>query len=65
MSIPQNIKYTTKKEETNVDILRQKIRKNKIDHINFNPIIESNEGKKYYGKLYKPNKRYYESIDVT
>ena len=34
---------------------------NKIDHINYNPVMDMEEGQKYYRGVYSPNKSYFET----
>ena len=54
--LPKNFKFTSDPNHTNVENIRDQLRRNKIDHMNFEPFIGSNDGKKYYGeKVYKPN----------
>ena len=53
--IPQNYNYHTDEKFNSIQTIRDKLRKNKIDHLNFDPIFESGEGLKYYHDLYQRN----------
>lgn len=60
--LPSNYKFTSDESYTNVDLVRDKLRRNFIDHKNFEPMYEAEEGQKYYGKVYQPNKDVYVSV---
>ena len=48
-----------------MDNVRKKIRRNKFDHLNFNSVLDIEEGQRYYRGIYEPNKTIYKSVDVS
>ena len=50
------MKVTNKFEDNNLDIIRRKLRKNKIVHTKFDPSLDNSEGRRYYTGIYVPNK---------
>lgn len=61
-SLPQTFKFISDEQQTDIDAVRDKIRWNLMDHQNFDPIIGSKEGQRYYSKVYQPNQEYYVSV---
>jgi hypothetical protein len=62
-SLPCDYKFTSDESYTNVDIVREKLRRNLVDHQNFQPMLAAEEGQKYYAKVYQPNKDVYVTVD--
>lgn len=58
--IPQNIKYTSDIKYNDITQCRDRLRRNKIEHKNFEPKYECNEGNSYFYKLYRKNQETYE-----
>ena len=55
LRLPRKLKFTNNPEYTNVDCIREKLRKNYISRHVYDPQLESPESKRYYQKVYKPN----------
>lgn len=54
--MPKNFKFTNDPNYQNLEAMRQRMRKNRIEHNNFSAVIGSSEGKKYYNEdVYKLN----------
>lgn len=47
--------FTNQQQYNDIYQIRERLRKNKIDHMGFEPILESKEGQKYYRGVYQPN----------
>ncbi len=55
MKIPRCLKISSRYQDNNIDIIRRKLRKNKICHQSFNPSLDNIEGRRYYSGVYKAN----------
>lgn len=55
LKIPRFFKVTNRIEDNDLDLIKTKLRKNKIDHLNFNAALENNEGRRYFSGVYVPN----------
>ena len=64
MSIPKELRYSSNTIQTDVDNARNKIRKNKFDHLNFNSVMDLEEGQRYYRGIYKPNMTFYNKVNI-
>ena len=53
--IPRHIKFTSDRSQRDVGKIREQLRKNKIEHMNFNPVLESEEGDMYFKGIYQAN----------
>lgn len=60
--LPSSFKFTSDERYTDVDLVRDKLRMNLMDHKHFEPMLGAEEGQKYYGKIYQPNKDTYVSV---
>lgn len=47
--LPPGFKFTSDDKFTNIDMVRTRLRKSMIDHINFEPMLGAAEGQKYFG----------------
>ncbi len=56
-------------EDNDLDIVRNKLRKNQIYHMEFEPSYENAEGQRYFAKVYEKNKteivHKIDDLDVT
>lgn len=55
VNIPKHYKYHSDIRYNSIEIVRDKLRKNTIDHPNFDHHLESNNGIKYHYGVYQPN----------
>jgi len=55
VSLPRKLKYSSKFEINNIDIIRSRIRKNSITHMKFDERMCGREGNKYFDGIYEPN----------
>ena len=46
--LPREMRITSDPGETNVDLIRQRLRKQKFDHLNYDPFVETMEGQLLY-----------------
>lgn len=46
---------TNRLEDNDLDLVKFKLRKNAIDHLNFNPSFENAEGQRYFSRVYVAN----------
>ena len=60
--LDSNLKYTNDPQSNDIQKIRNSIRKNQIDHKNFNPIYTTKEGEKYYRGIYTKNNEYFEPL---
>ena len=59
------LKYTNNEKFVDIVQVRERLRKNKIDHLNYNPVLDMKEGMKYYKGLYTPNQKTMEPTRAT
>lgn len=55
LKIPRFLKVTNRVEDNDLDIVKVKLRKNRICHMDFNPSFENAEGQRYFGDVYIQN----------
>ena len=55
LKIPRFLKVTSRVEDNDLDMVRTKLRKNQVFHMNFNPSLENNEGQRYFSEVYVRN----------
>ena len=65
MKIPKELRFSSNAIKTDLDHVRNKIRRNKFDHLNFNSVLDIEEGQRYYRGIYEPHKTVYQSVDAT
>ena len=53
--LPRNVKLVSKKNGVTVGEMREKMRRNRYQHMEFNPVLDSPATKIYFDGLYKPN----------
>lgn len=53
--IPKYMKYSSRLEDNDIELARQRLRMNQMAHHKFDPYLESNEGQLYYKGVYEPN----------
>ena len=53
--VPRNYNYHGDEKFNSIQIVRDKLRRNKIDHLNFDAVLESSEGLKYHHTVYRQN----------
>jgi hypothetical protein len=56
LKIPRFLKVTNRIEDNDLDLVKTKLRKNMICHLDFDPSFENSEGRRYFGRVYVPNK---------
>jgi len=59
MTIAKELRFSSNTIKTDLDNVRNKIRRNKFDHLNFNSVLDIEEGQRYYRGIYEPNKAIY------
>ena len=55
LKIPRFLKVSCRPEDNDLDMVRTKLRKNQVFHMEFNPSLENNEGQRYFADVYVPN----------
>ena len=50
--LPKQYKFTNNSDLVNVETIRNKIRMNKIKHLDFDQVQNSEEGKRYFKNVY-------------
>ena len=55
VKIPRCLKVSSRVEDNDIEIIRKKIRMNKIFHTKFDPSIGNSEGSRYFEGVYNPN----------
>ena len=53
--IPREIKITGRFEDNSMEFTRRRLRKNKIDHMNFDSSLTGEQHRKYFKGVYTPN----------
>ena len=53
---------TNERKYNDIYQIRERLRRNRIDHIGYEPILEGKEGQKYYRGIYKPNQTTYQPL---
>ena len=62
--LPSHLRFSSNPIATNVEAVRTSLRKNKFDHLNFNPVLETQEGQRYYKGIYQINEPVYKSVSL-
>jgi hypothetical protein len=52
LKIPRFLKVTNRVEDNDLDFVKNKLRKNQIYHMDFEPSFENAEGQRYFAKVY-------------
>ena len=55
LKIPRFLKVTNRVEDNDLDMVKSKLRKNMIYHMDFDPSFENTEGRRYFAGVYVPN----------
>jgi predicted RecB family nuclease len=55
LKIPRFLKVSCRPEDNDLEMVRKKLRKNQVFHMEFNPSLENNEGQRYFADVYIPN----------
>lgn len=63
MRIAKELRFSSNTLTTDLENVRSKIRRNKFDHLNFNSVLDIEEGQRYYRGIYEPNKTIYKSVN--
>lgn len=58
--LPQNYKYSSCEKYNDIQQVRDKLRRNQIDHLNFDSYLESEEGSRYNHLVYQRNEVTYQ-----
>lgn len=53
--LPLYMKYSSKAKDNDIELIRERIRKNKIFHHKYNPFFDSDLGRIYYEGIYEQN----------
>jgi len=64
MKIPKELRFSSNTIATDIENVRNKMRRNKFDHLNFNSVLDNEEGQRYYRGIYEPNKTVYKSVNL-
>lgn len=56
LKIPRFLKVTNRIEDNDVDLVKSKLRRNMIFHMDFDPSLDNTEGRRYFAGVYIPNK---------
>lgn len=55
LKVPRFLKVTNRIEDNDLDLVKSKLRKNMVCHMNFDPSYENSEGRRYFARVYVPN----------
>jgi hypothetical protein len=47
---------TNRVEDNDLDLVKSKLRRNMIHHMDFDPSLENTEGRRYFAGVYVPNR---------
>ena len=53
--LPKHLKYSSMVKDNDIEMIRQRLRKNRIFHLQFDRELDNNEGRVYYTGVYEPN----------
>ena len=53
--LPKHIKYSSMAKDNDIEMIRQRLRKNRVFHLQFNKELDNNEGRIFYTGVYEPN----------
>ena len=59
---PKDLMFTNQQQYNDIYQIRERLRKNKVDHMGYEPILESKEGQKYYRGVYEPNQTTFQPL---
>lgn len=58
-NVPRQLKVTNRFEDNSTEYIRRRLRKNKIDHMNFDTSLSGEQHRKYFKGVYQPNDKDY------
>ena len=53
--LPKHLKYSSMTKDNDIEMIRQRLRKNRVFHLQFDRELDTNEGRVYYTGVYEPN----------
>ena len=53
--LPKHLKYSSMVKDNDIEMIRQRLRKNKVFHLQFDRELDNNEGRMYYTGVYEKN----------